>query len=469
MKRALTAFMLVLFIASCSTGTGKVEKLRFFADVYAWYQDGKIVKASPGDGVYIQGCVNPAGTHVIYAGGASGPPRIWMTNLSTGQKRALTPATSSARHPVFSWDGKRIAFISSRASSAEPQQIKDMPATGTPPKNSSSQIFLMNADGSAVKQITQGDVQDQRPTFSPDGKQIAFIRTVGEKWQIFIASADGSGEVRHLLTPNRAYRPWFAKDGQSIYFQTNDKGQDHIARIPLSGDEITILNRDSKGNTRGSFVDPNQDVLLVHSTRSGDFGIWEMELDGSNMRQLIPPGYERALHPTRSVNGILTFDAYRNELAESSLIKTQVAKGDYRFPGPPVFTVSFPEDFREKAPNKQFDQVYSGRLPSGFNVQIVVSDIPKNQKLAEAGPVYANDVIAASFNTAVKILSNEEQTLPGGIKAYLTTFQWTARSGATVISYIRSAYKDSKLIQINGHAWGDPVRILQILNSLSFR
>jgi len=468
MKRVLVAVMLVLFIASCSTGTGKVEKLRYYADVYAWYPNGKVAKASPGDGVYIQGCVNPSGTHVIYTGGASGPPRIWTTNLGSGQKTALTPANSSARHPVFSWDGKKIAFISGRASNVEPQQIKNMPATGTPPKDSASHVYMMNADGSGVKQITKGDVQDQRPTFSPNGKQIAFIRTIGKKWQISIASADGSGGVRHLPTPYRAYRPWFAKDGQSIYFQTDDNGQDHIARIPLSGGEITILNRDSKGNTRGSFVDPNRDVLLVHSSRSGDYGIWEMELDGSNMKQLIPPGYERALHPTRSVNGILAFDAYRNALAEDSLIKTEAAKGDYRYPGSPAFSVSFPKDFREKAPNKKFDQVYSGRLPSGFNVQIVVSDIPKDQKLADAGSVYANKVIAASFNTAVKILSNEEQTLSDGTMAYLTTFQWTARSGATITSYIRSAYKASKLIQINGHAWGNPARILKILNSLSF-
>jgi hypothetical protein len=107
-------------------------------------------------------------------------------------------------------------------------------------------------------------------------------------------------------------------------------------------------------------------------------------------------------------------------------------------------------------------------LPSGFNVQIVVSDIPEGQPLKDAGSAYAHGIIARYFNTEVEIVSNEERELKGGTKAYLTGFKWEARSGNEMTSYILTVYKDNKLVQVNGHVWGDPDEILKILNSLTF-
>jgi len=56
------------------------------------------------------------------------------------------------------------------------------------------QIFLMDADGSNLRRLTHGDADNARPVWSPNGKQLAFHsnRHGGEKFEIYVMDADGS-------------------------------------------------------------------------------------------------------------------------------------------------------------------------------------------------------------------------------------------------------------------------------------
>jgi hypothetical protein len=75
------------------------------------------------------------------------------------------------------------------------------------------------------------------------------------------------------------------------------------------------LANDDAGTSHGPFVDYNNDTLLMHSTRNGEVGIWELPLDGSEPRQIILPELEEMVaHATRSKNGIIAFDVCRRTL-----------------------------------------------------------------------------------------------------------------------------------------------------------
>jgi hypothetical protein len=66
--------------------------------------------------------------------------------------------------------------------------------------------------------------------------------------------------------------------------------------------------------THGPFVGAAQPhVVLAHSTRCGDWGIWEFPLAASRRepRCITPPGFSSAAHATRSNTGILAFDVKR--------------------------------------------------------------------------------------------------------------------------------------------------------------
>jgi Tol biopolymer transport system component len=68
--------------------------------------------------------------------------------------------------------GDRIAFMSDR--------------------DGDDEIFVMNTDGTEVRQLTDNDDSDWDPSWSPNGKRIAFKSARDGDWEIFVMNADGT-------------------------------------------------------------------------------------------------------------------------------------------------------------------------------------------------------------------------------------------------------------------------------------
>ena len=285
----------------------------FFSDVYVCFPDGTVKRVSPDrSGIYYQPHISPDGDKVVFYGNESGPPRIWVADTVNGDVTALSPADSGARHPVFSWDGSMIAFVSDRSGNQSPERIEFMRGNGLPPKDLELNLFVMDSSGRNVRQVTYGPYQDQRPAFSPDGKTLAFVSNRAGKMQLWAVKTDGSENPRQLQQSGWGYRPWYSADGQWIYFFSSLNQRHQICKIPANGGSIVFLKNDDKGTSHGPFVDYDNNLLLMHSTRNGEFGIWELPLDGTPARHIFLPEFEgAAAHATRSKNGILAFDVYR--------------------------------------------------------------------------------------------------------------------------------------------------------------
>lgn len=71
-----------------------------------------------------------------------------------------------------------------------------MSTTDLPHAKRSTKVWIMNTDGSSARPLTQGDT-DSSPHFSPDGKQIAFVREKGDATNLFLLPLNG-GEPRQL-------------------------------------------------------------------------------------------------------------------------------------------------------------------------------------------------------------------------------------------------------------------------------
>jgi TolB protein len=105
-------------------------------------------------------------------------------------------------YPAWSPDGKRIVFESTR----------DGP---------DADIFVMDADGTGVVQLTRNDFSESTPVFTPDGTSIVFASEQDGNLDVFIMRADGSGLRNLTRHPGADGHPRVSPDGKRIYFNSN--------------------------------------------------------------------------------------------------------------------------------------------------------------------------------------------------------------------------------------------------------
>lgn len=100
--------------------------------------------------------VAPGGHTLVFArsAGPGHPPQIWAAALSGAEPRRLTHDAFADDVPVFSPDGRRIAFVSDRGGSA--------------------QVWVMRRDGSHAHPVTSNLGAQERVSWSPDGARIAY-------------------------------------------------------------------------------------------------------------------------------------------------------------------------------------------------------------------------------------------------------------------------------------------------------
>src|SRR5438552_3453558 len=141
-----------------------------------------------------------------------------------------------------------------------------------------NQVWIVNADGnSAPKQLTTKESSSQ-PAFSPDGKQIAFVRLADGKPQIFLLFLDGGEAVQLTKFRYGAGTPKWSPDGKQILFSSNislkDLLKDSVLNpghaLPPWPHEKPGFNKNEELKTSTAKVDPDGNINEIKAYLEND-------------------------------------------------------------------------------------------------------------------------------------------------------------------------------------------------------
>lgn len=161
---------------------------------------------------------------------------LYLFDVEAKRVEPLTSGRFSETGPVWSPDGRFIAFVSERG--ADPDRAND------------PNIYVMEArPGAEQRQLTKWDGPDGSPAWSPDGMQIAYLQGSEAKYSAYnlnklaVLPVDGSAEPRILTASlDRAVsNPTWTPDGAAILVQLQDDRAVHLARVRLSDGQVTRL------------------------------------------------------------------------------------------------------------------------------------------------------------------------------------------------------------------------------------
>jgi Tol biopolymer transport system component len=159
--------------------------------------------------------LSPGGEWVLFTNNGNG---LWLMKPDGGNPHPLT--TRDDIDPTWSPNGALIAFASSRSGAR--------------------QLFVMNADGSNVRQVTDLKEMGGRSTWSPDGSRLAFYRGPAGDHDVYLINIDGTG-LERLTNGGDNLGPSWSPDGNWIAFTSFRDGNNEIYIIRPDGTGLRRL------------------------------------------------------------------------------------------------------------------------------------------------------------------------------------------------------------------------------------
>ena len=262
-------------------------------------------------------------------------PQLYVIPAEGGEARRLTDLKEAVEDAVWSPDSTRLAFTARDRDEAydEEDERKRKPRRFTRvffkldsvgwTGDRRRHIWVVGLDGGEPRKLTDGDFEDDAPTWTPDGRSIVFTALRSERWdtelinRLYTVDADG-GEPRQLTGDDGSYdTPSFSPDGSRIgyRFVLEDGTYPHHGQIGVmnaDGSDAKLLTTalDRQCTPYPDYREPIWDGERIVFTveDGGNTHIYAVAADGSAAPELLVGG-ERVVSGLDCRDGRLAFVA----------------------------------------------------------------------------------------------------------------------------------------------------------------
>ncbi len=202
---------------------------------------------------------------------------LYVFDVAAKASTQITSGLFDDEDPVWSPDGRWLAFASNRTADPDANENSDV-------------FVVEAKAGQTPRAVTTAPTADREPVFSPDGKWIAYVAGGDPKdiWYAtnHVAVVPVTGGEPKALTASldrNVARPRFSPDGKFIYFGLEEGGNEHLARIPAAGGAVERVI-DGERAIQSYALGPKGQVVALESTPQRPFEISAFE--GGTPRRL---------------------------------------------------------------------------------------------------------------------------------------------------------------------------------------
>lgn len=199
-------------------------------DIFIADEDGSNLRQLTDNPYYdAEATVSPDGSKIIFTSLRDGDLDLYVMDTDGRNLKRLTHEKGYDGGAFFSLDGKKIVYRAYHPKTEE--EIKEYEALlkKNLVKPSRMEIFIMDADGSNKRQITNNGAANFAPYFHPDGKRIIFSSNMHDpdrrNFELYMINIDGSGLERITYSPPFNSFPMFSHDGKKLVFASNRGGK----------------------------------------------------------------------------------------------------------------------------------------------------------------------------------------------------------------------------------------------------
>lgn len=246
--------------------------------------------------------------------------QLWTLDLSGGEAHQVTTLKGEVEDYAWSPDGKHMVLQVHDADPADDDKDKDKAA---PPivvtrfqfkedevgylNDRHSHLFLLDLTGGEPKQLTSGAHDEYLPSFSPDGKEIAYITKRGadpdrsDDWDVYVIGASPGAKERQLThTPEadgdpdwNSYPAW-SPDGKQIAYlhggpiKKIEYATNALAIIPAAGGEAKVLTAALDRNVYEPHWSTDGKSILVRLEQDRHVVIGEVDAASGALKELTP-------------------------------------------------------------------------------------------------------------------------------------------------------------------------------------
>jgi TolB protein len=169
-----------------------------------------------------EAAISPDGERIVFTSMRAGDVDLYLMNTNGTGVRRLTQQKGFDGGPFFSWDGRYIVYRAYYPKTEEELKIYEALLTQNLMKPTRAEIFVMAADSSNQRQITDNGAANWSPFMHPDSRQIIFSSNLHDPerrtFSLYRINIDGTGLERLTYGARFDSFPMFSQDGKKLVF-----------------------------------------------------------------------------------------------------------------------------------------------------------------------------------------------------------------------------------------------------------